>query len=113
VALARALEACAIPAKGHNLRFSGQLVIASELRFRYVVHQRPLMRRCAPRALALQGHLRLESFLVNQKTTLSCQFTRQLEWKTECVVQAKGIWARDDLRAEGRDLLELLHALLE
>ena len=28
-------------------------------------------------------------------------------------MQAKGVWARDDLRAEGRDLLELLHALLE
>ena len=113
IALASSLRGSPVHAQAFDVALGCQLAIACELGFGQVFGQRPALWRTATRARSLLFHSGAKAVLVDLDATLRGQLARQLQRKAVRVMEAKRIDARDRLLVLSRDLLELLHALLE
>ena len=110
VALRHELGAMPIDPQPGDPGFGFQLGIAGEFGARKLFDGGPVLRDRSARAVALSRHRGLESVLVDGEPAILGQLARQLEGKSEGVVELERVLAGEDPLMSPRDLLELLDA---
>src|SRR4029077_17275181 len=78
-------------ADGDDRRLRRELLVTRELRSWKVRRADPTRWQHAPRTLRLPRHPRPESFFIDLEPPLRRQLSREVDWKTKCVVQQEGV----------------------